>query len=605
MALLAYAFAAINFGTTLPTPMYALYDERMHFTVLTTTVIFATYAVGVLFALSVFGRWSDAVGRRQMLLAGAACAIGSAVVFVIAHSMPELLVGWLLSGLSAGIFTGTATAAVIESAPERWRDRAPTVATVANIGGLGLGPLLAGQRAPSEYSRSRTLTTFAVMSNLLGFPSPAEVAAQTPPDRDRAVDVIRIGALLGVVLGHTVMATSTLRDGVFVWDNLLTTSVVFQALTWVLQIMPLFFFAGAAVASWRAGGSWGGWLMKRCLRLYRPVFYYLAFWIVTLAVLHRVLPVHVYEPVAGVSIQLLWFLGAYVLMLAAMPLLSRIDSVAALAASVAGLYLLILLVDVVRLHVPAMAWLGYLNMTVWLIPGMFGVAYRRRLLDGRAALFLGGAMLGVNLALLAFGPYELSLVGIEGQRLANMTPPSLLLAGHAIMMCAFAIAAAPAIDRWAHRPRVWWLSAIGNSGAMTLYLWHMPALLLMHLAFDYAGLPRYPGQPNLLALSVIQLAIMVVAVAALFVALRPLENRPLPGWDGPVALTLGPRSAVVGLLLCIAAAATLMSVKWGLKADGIYCVAVMLAALVGARLLSYPKTPVSAPTVNGSTMTVK
>lgn len=143
-ALLAYAFAAIMLGTTLPTPMYALYAERMHFTVLTTTVIFATYAVGVLFALLVFGRWSDAVGRRPMLLAGAACAIASAVVFLVARSVPDLLIGRLLSGLSAGIFTGTATAAVIESAPERWRDRAPALATVANIGGLGLGPLLAG-----------------------------------------------------------------------------------------------------------------------------------------------------------------------------------------------------------------------------------------------------------------------------------------------------------------------------------------------------------------------------------------------------------------------------------------------------------------------------
>jgi len=143
-ALLAYAFAAIMLGTTLPTPMYALYAERMHFTVLTTTVIFATYAVGVLFALLVFGRWSDAVGRRPMLLAGAACAIASAVVFLVARSVPDLLIGRLLSGLSAGIFTGTATAAIIESAPERWRDRAPALATVANIGGLGLGPLLAG-----------------------------------------------------------------------------------------------------------------------------------------------------------------------------------------------------------------------------------------------------------------------------------------------------------------------------------------------------------------------------------------------------------------------------------------------------------------------------
>ncbi|KMV15597.1 MFS transporter [Mycolicibacterium conceptionense] len=142
--LLAYAFAAIMVGTTLPTPMYALYAEHMHFAVLTTTVIYATYAGGVLFALLVFGRWSDAVGRRPMLLAGVASALASAVVFLLADSVPLLLIGRVLSGLSAGLFTGTATAAVIEAAPQAWKNRAAAVATVANIGGLGAGPLLAG-----------------------------------------------------------------------------------------------------------------------------------------------------------------------------------------------------------------------------------------------------------------------------------------------------------------------------------------------------------------------------------------------------------------------------------------------------------------------------
>jgi MFS family permease len=143
-ALLAYAFAAIMLGTTLPTPMYALYAERMHFAVLTTTVIYATYAGGVLFALLAFGRWSDAVGRRPVLLAGVVFALASAVVFLVADSVPLLLVGRVLSGLSAGIFSGTATAAVIEAAAPNWRGRAAGVATVANIGGLGAGPLLSG-----------------------------------------------------------------------------------------------------------------------------------------------------------------------------------------------------------------------------------------------------------------------------------------------------------------------------------------------------------------------------------------------------------------------------------------------------------------------------
>ncbi|OMC35068.1 MFS transporter [Mycobacterium sp. GA-1841] len=131
-------------GTTLPTPMYALYGQEMHFAVLTTTVIYATYAGGVLFALLVFGRWSDVLGRRPVLLAGVGFALASAVAFLFADSVPVLLIGRVLSGLSAGIFTGTATAAVIEAAPAAWKSRAAAVATVANIGGLGAGPLLAG-----------------------------------------------------------------------------------------------------------------------------------------------------------------------------------------------------------------------------------------------------------------------------------------------------------------------------------------------------------------------------------------------------------------------------------------------------------------------------
>jgi MFS family permease len=155
--LLAYAFAAIMVGTTLPTPMYALYGQQMHFAVLTTTVIYATYAGGVLFALLAFGRWSDAIGRRPVLLAGVVFAVASAAVFLVADSVSVLLVARVLSGLSAGLFTGTATAAVIEAAPPNWRTRAAGVATVANMGGLGIGPLLAGllvQYAPAPLQLS-------------------------------------------------------------------------------------------------------------------------------------------------------------------------------------------------------------------------------------------------------------------------------------------------------------------------------------------------------------------------------------------------------------------------------------------------------------------
>src|ERR1700679_1356051 len=97
-------------GTTLPTPLYGLYQEQLGFSELMVTVIFATYAVGVIASLLLFGRLSDEIGRRGALLPGLALSALSAVAFLLAHGLAPLLVGRLLSGLSAGIFTGTATA---------------------------------------------------------------------------------------------------------------------------------------------------------------------------------------------------------------------------------------------------------------------------------------------------------------------------------------------------------------------------------------------------------------------------------------------------------------------------------------------------------------
>jgi MFS family permease len=188
--LLAYAFAAIMVGTTLPTPMYALYAQQMHFAVLTTTVIYATYAGGVLFALLAFGRWSDAIGRRPVLLAGVVFAIASAAVFLIADSVPVLLVARVLSGLSAGIFTGTATAAVIEAAPDNWRTRAAAVATVANMGGLGIGPLLAGLLV--EYAPAPLHLSFIVHIVLAALAGAAVIIVPETSQRTGSIGVQRL-----------------------------------------------------------------------------------------------------------------------------------------------------------------------------------------------------------------------------------------------------------------------------------------------------------------------------------------------------------------------------------------------------------------------------
>ena len=148
----AYALAVTMLGTTLPTPLYALYRSRFGFSELMVTVVFATYAMGVIAALLVAGRLSDEIGRRRVLVPGLAFSALSAAVFLQAGALALLLVGRILSGLSAGILTGTATATLLELAPPESRGHATLLAGGASIGGLGLGSLLAGllsQFAPS------------------------------------------------------------------------------------------------------------------------------------------------------------------------------------------------------------------------------------------------------------------------------------------------------------------------------------------------------------------------------------------------------------------------------------------------------------------------
>ncbi len=147
-------------GTTLPTPLYALYRERFGFSELMITVIFATYAAGVIASLLLFGRLSDQIGRRQVLLAAVALSALSAVAFLTANGLAPLLIGRVISGLSAGVFTGTATATLVDLAPAERRGRATLVATIANMGGLGCGPLLAG--VLSQWAGSPLRLTFWV-----------------------------------------------------------------------------------------------------------------------------------------------------------------------------------------------------------------------------------------------------------------------------------------------------------------------------------------------------------------------------------------------------------------------------------------------------------
>ena len=80
----AYAFAVTLLSSTLPTPLYVVYQHLWHFSSVTLSLIFATYALGVLFALLWFGRISDQIGRRRVLLRGILIAVCRSLLFVLA-----------------------------------------------------------------------------------------------------------------------------------------------------------------------------------------------------------------------------------------------------------------------------------------------------------------------------------------------------------------------------------------------------------------------------------------------------------------------------------------------------------------------------------------
>jgi MFS family permease len=142
--LLAAIFAYGMLGTTMPTPLYALYQQKYGLTSLLITIIFTVYALGVLLALVLFGRVSDHFGRRPILISALVMAGISTLLFIFAQSIPVLLMARFISGLGSGLLTGTATAGLAELEPTCSPQRAARVATAANMGGLGLGPLVAG-----------------------------------------------------------------------------------------------------------------------------------------------------------------------------------------------------------------------------------------------------------------------------------------------------------------------------------------------------------------------------------------------------------------------------------------------------------------------------
>ncbi|MFD7614738.1 MFS transporter [Streptomyces sp. NPDC059828] len=191
----AAVFAIGMAGTTLPTPLYGLYQDQIGFSELMVTVVFAVYAIAVITVLMVAGNYSDEVGRRPVILCAMALSAASAGCFLLESGLPLLFAGRLFSGFAAGLLSGAATAAVIELAGPERRARAAFAATAANMGGLGCGPLLSGLLA--EYTPWPLVLPFLVHLGLVAvagvitwlLPETVEHTKRLPPLKPQGIRV--------------------------------------------------------------------------------------------------------------------------------------------------------------------------------------------------------------------------------------------------------------------------------------------------------------------------------------------------------------------------------------------------------------------------------
>lgn len=127
-------------SSSAPTPIYPVYQAQWGFAPVTTTVVFAVYAIAVLAALLVAGRLSDHVGRRPVLLGAIAAQVAAMALFVTAHDVAQLIAARVIQGLS----TGAAVAAVGAGLLDLDKHRGAIANAITTPVGTALGALLAG-----------------------------------------------------------------------------------------------------------------------------------------------------------------------------------------------------------------------------------------------------------------------------------------------------------------------------------------------------------------------------------------------------------------------------------------------------------------------------
>lgn len=316
------------------------------------------------------------------------------------------------------------------------------------------------------------------------------------PMRDRPVDLVRAAAIWAVVVGHWFVMAVTGVDGGIRGVNALARLGWAQPLTWLFQVMPLFFFVGGwanagSLARYReAGGDALGWVVRRYRRLLLPAAVLLAVVVVAVASA-RLAGVDLATAATGawVATVPLWFLAVYLAVVALAPVTDRIQRRAGLAVPVACA-VVVGVVDVARLAGDEPWFASATFLVAWLGIHQLGCAwYQGRL---RAGLRPGAVLAALGLAVLAaltvLGPYPVSMVRVPGMSLHNTEPPTVALLALAVAQAGVVLALHGPAARWLQRPRPWAAVARAERVVFTVFLWHMAAAVVAAVALYGTGL---------------------------------------------------------------------------------------------------------------------
>jgi hypothetical protein len=401
--------------------------------------------------------------------------------------------------------------------------------------------------------------------------SAAALAAATPPGRDRYVDLLRVASLGVVIAGHWLMAVPVAgADGGTRVTNVLALVPQLRPMTWLLQVMPVFFLVGGfahatALASIRRrGGGYADFARSRTARLLRPTAAFLAVWLVLALAAAVTGQDHGLVRVAlRTAVQPLWFLGVYLGLVALAPAMWRLHRRFGARVPVALLATAVV-VDALRFagH-PRLAVLNLL--VVWAGVHQLGFFYADGTLQRggrRLALLLAGGGLGAVLLLTTVGPYPVSMVGVPGEAVSNMSPPTVALAAHAVWLIGLVLLLRAPATRLLSRARVLRAVVAANGLAMTAFLWHLTAAFAVLAAFRGRS-GGAPGSAGWWLTRPLWLGAAALVTAALVVVFRRFDT------PRATVIVAGPAvPAAVGATMCTLGVLGISTVGFGALLEG-------------------------------------